>query len=685
MPRKKLTLITGTEQTRLTLTKQLQEYLSDMVTIKSYAIDEGIPNRVTEGLVVLSSYLVQEELMNLELLGDGCDIVVAQRTISYDCIDEIVLLPKGREVLFVNDAQASAHEGIYILQKLGVDYLKFTPYFPGMDEVKTDIDIAITPGEIDKVPSFIKKIVDIGPRIMDFTTITKILYQLNLLDYKAEDLSDKYLEKIINMAKRLAQFTNEIAHLNEHLSLVLDGLNDGLLVYDLQGSISVLNENLKRMLKIANSNPTGKNTKEVIYNKALLRFLMDKSIEGDKIFSLDGLEILIRKLYLSNSNHIIATFKSIKETMETNDRIKQELMKKGHYAKYTFEDIIGGSNKIIKVKQIAQKLSTTDLTILIEGESGTGKELFASAIHHASKRKKGPFLAVNFSSLPDELIESELFGYEEGAFTGAKKGGKAGIFEEADGGTIFLDEIGDISMKVQARLLRVLQEKEVMRIGGHHIKSVDVRIIAATNRDLSQMVKEKSFREDLYYRLKMGYMKLPPLRERKEDLQLLIDYFIKIESGESIVIQEDALGKLFKYDWYGNVRELENILSYMLAVRENNHLTIEDIPDKGFFITTSNHGKELEKEPPPVLKEDMVYLLKKIYELNQKKLLVGREKLAEVSKITSYPMTPAQIRGRLDELERLDFIKKKRGKHGTIVTQKGEKYLMALFGDELAL
>ncbi len=233
----------------------------------------------------------------------------------------------------------------------------------------------------------------------------------------------------------------------------------------------------------------------------------------------------------------------------------------------------------MKPKNRALRLAQTDLNILIEGESGTGKELFASAIHRASKRSDKPYIAINFSSLNDSLMESELFGYEEGAFTGARRGGKAGVFEMANGGTIFLDEIGDISQKMQVGLLRVLQEKEVMRIGDGRIRYVDVRIIAATNQNLLEKVRQGLFREDLYYRLKIGYLYIPPLRKRKEDIPYLAQKLMSENGGEGLSMTPELLDWMKNQPWNGNVRELKNMIIYMNALHDGNQLSMKDIPE----------------------------------------------------------------------------------------------------------
>lgn len=249
-------------------------------------------------------------------------------------------------------------------------------------------------------------------------------------------------------------------------------------------------------------------------------------------------------------------------------------------SQYTFDNLIGRGERIKWLKREAQVAARTNSTILISGESGTGKELLAHAIHCASPRSNAPFIKVNCAAVPEHLLESELFGYEEGSFTGAKKGGKLGKFELADGGTIFLDEIGDMPLAMQAKLLRVLQEREVEKIGSTEVVRVDVRVIAATNKDLEQMVKDKEFREDLYYRLNVIDLHLPSLRDRREDIPLLIEHFLKTlgtELGRKIKgITPQAENLLVQYDWPGNIRELRNSLERAIALSMNDVLDVED-------------------------------------------------------------------------------------------------------------
>ena len=243
--------------------------------------------------------------------------------------------------------------------------------------------------------------------------------------------------------------------------------------------------------------------------------------------------------------------------------------------------IIGSSRKLYDVLNLASKVSDTDVSILLLGENGTGKDLLAQAIHNNSKRKDKPFVAVNCGAIPSDLLESELFGYESGAFTGANKS-KPGRLESADGGTVFLDEIGEMSVNLQAKLLRVIQTKEIERLGSVNSKKIDVRFIAATNQDISKMIEEKRFREDLYYRLKVIEIYIPPLRERKEDVEDLVHYFLKKYSKENkeLTIADEAVEILESYNWAGNIRELENVIQRAVILCPDSEIKIENLPSE---------------------------------------------------------------------------------------------------------
>lgn len=317
--------------------------------------------------------------------------------------------------------------------------------------------------------------------------------------------------------------------------------------------------------------------KEIIVHRIPLHF-NNKIIGGISITIIGDLNYIYR---LITENNLIKNLKSYKDNQAAISQV--------YKAKYTFEDILSNSNCLNNCKEQAKSFAETDLTVLITGESGVGKELFAHSIHNHSKRNGNPFISINCAAIPESLIESELFGHEEGSFTGASKNGRVGKFELANTGTIFLDEIGDLPLKMQVKLLRILQEKEIERVGSNKIINLDIRVIAATNCDLQEKVNAGTFRKDLFYRLNVLNLEIPPLRERPSDISLLIDNFINNfykKYGIYGKFTEDAIKTLCLYKWPGNVRELKNVVERMLVVSKEHSIKVDSIPKN---ILNSSH------------------------------------------------------------------------------------------------
>lgn len=300
-------------------------------------------------------------------------------------------------------------------------------------------------------------------------------------------------------------------------------------------------------------------------------------LDGDKVIGGAGIVVLEDVVANENARRIRESIiKAIRPDWQA------EMAAKGTArAKYTFDDIITQSPLIKHFKSRARSFAATDLPVLITGESGVGKELFAQAIHNSSDRKNKSFVSINCAAIPETLLESELFGYESGAFTGANKKGKLGKFELANGGTIFLDEVGDLPLSMQSKILRVLQENQVERVGGNEVKEIDVRVIAATNSDLLKKIKTQEFRSDLYYRLNVLNLNIPSLRDRREDISLLMEHFSSLffqKSGIYRRFHQDVLNLLENYCWPGNIRELKNIVYRLIVMAESQHITKELIP-----------------------------------------------------------------------------------------------------------
>jgi len=388
--------------------------------------------------------------------------------------------------------------------------------------------------------------------------------------------SDSSILNAFNQAISLAKTIRSEKRKSNLLKTIIDFSYSGIIAIDEKGIVQVYNPIAESIFGIPRKEVLNRKVEEIIPNTRLNKVLETGIRETNQIQKVNSNKmILTNRIPIIVNNAImgvVATFQDTTYIQKAEQKIRRKLYEKGLYAKYTFNDILGNSKAIKNAKEIAKTYSKNDSTVLIFGETGTGKELFAHSIHNFSYRKDKPFVAVNCAALPEDLLESELFGYEEGAFTGARKGGKQGLFELAHNGTIFLDEISEMPIKLQARLLRVLQEKEIMRIGGDKIIPVDVRIIAATNKRLNEEVEKGRFREDLYYRLNVLNFTVPPLRERKEDIPILVREIIRKNYPELLEKNElldEINGRFQNYSWPGNIRQLENVTKRLCALLKN--------------------------------------------------------------------------------------------------------------------
>jgi sigma-54 dependent transcriptional regulator, acetoin dehydrogenase operon transcriptional activator AcoR len=407
------------------------------------------------------------------------------------------------------------------------------------------------------------------------------------------DTFSNFLEQIgeLMSSKAKEELENEKTHLLvELLNHIVDKVEDGVVIIDKSNKTMRINERAKSILGGINENipsfiirPTG--------NSILNKKEYEVAVDNIKHIVL-GEEYLI-ELDDGNFNKIFI-FNDIRQK-------KEEFFSLTNTGKdIGLEEIVGVSQEISKLKRDTLKVSRNSSTVLITGESGTGKELFARAIHLNSAQAKGPFVTINCGAIPDSLLESELFGYVKGAFTGANQGGKIGKFEFADKGTIFLDEIADLPLYMQVKLLRVLQERKITRIGSNVSIEVDVRIIAATNRDLEEMISERTFREDLYFRINVIPLNIPPLRERKEDIKVLALHFInkysQLLQKNVMEIAADFWERLYGYKWPGNVRELENAIEFMINMMDNSGILSADLLPKKILTVGRNEFSQEQEE-----------------------------------------------------------------------------------------
>lgn len=392
---------------------------------------------------------------------------------------------------------------------------------------------------------------------------------------KNYEVFSTFLEQIADLisSKASEELENfKLKKINKVFKNIIEKIDQGVLVIDENNKIISINNSARKILKLA-STPKFIDDLEKRDLKLLNLREYKLSINNKEYILLGEEEKIIKSPNVYNKIFIFTDINTLNEISTSMSNTKEYV---------NLDHIIGNSDEIKYLKDKIRLIKDSNSTVLILGESGTGKELFARSVHTESQRASKPFVAINCSAIPDTLLESELFGYVNGAFTGADPKGKVGKFELANGGSLFLDEIGDLPLYLQPKLLRVIEDKRVQRLGSNEYIDVDIRIIAATNKDLKQMIKENKFREDLYYRLNVIPMKIPPLRERKEDIEVLSNYFknkySKIFNKKNIKIDKEVLEIYKEYPWPGNVRELENSIEYsMNMVKENSYITKEDI------------------------------------------------------------------------------------------------------------
>jgi PAS domain S-box-containing protein len=388
------------------------------------------------------------------------------------------------------------------------------------------------------------------------------------------------------------------------LQLIFEHIYNGACVTDAEGIITHFNEPYGRFLGVDAKKQIGRHITDVVENTRMHIVAQTGKEETNASQSIRGENMLVQRIPIKENGKVIAvfgqvTFKSIKEVgrlaaklseLESQVRLYQKQLNSLRTTRYSFDSIICDSAALVRLKKEALQAAATNLSVLISGESGTGKELFAQSIHNASSRKMQPFIQLNCAAIPKDLLEAELFGYEKGAFTGAKSTGKPGKFELADTGSLFLDEIGDLPLEMQPKLLRALEEKEFERVGGNTVIHSDFRLIAASNQDLEALVERGEFRADLFYRLNVVPLHIPPLRERSEDVVCLARHLLQQIAGETVQPQVDftptAEALLKQHTWPGNVRELNNVIERTMATLEGDRITSADLP---FYL---HRGKE---------------------------------------------------------------------------------------------
>lgn len=643
----------------------LEVVFQNQIEIQNYYLDHLAADAKIQADVVL--VMIKERVLPVKThVSDVKKIIVLKRTLYEKEVYKLFRIPNNTEVLVVNDTPETTLETISMLFQLGIDHLQLVPH----SDYHANIRIAVTPGESRLVPSEVSEIIDLGHRCIDVATFIEIISKLHLDNKEIHKRLIQYSERILSLDNGIKNAYKELYVKNEELETIVNLSEEGILMTDLTGRVQLYNRTFARMFNVS---------EQLVHT--LIQDFFDASTRQSLAKETLSNQVIKFKDKLLNVNKCLMTqfeqptgvyynFQEITYIRKLEQNLSRQLKDQGQIARYTFENLITHSENMRQSIILGKKLAASELSVLITGESGTGKELMAQSIHNASQRSTQPFVAVNCAAMPETLLESELFGYEPGAFTGALKDGKRGLFEQAHNGTIFLDEIGDMPVLLQTKLLRVLQEQQVMRIGSQRVISIDVRVIAATHKNLILEIENGRFRQDLYYRLNVLPLQIPPLRARKDDIIPLLHRFME----KPLTLDDAVQGALLAYPWHGNIREVKNVAAYVSLMCDA-QVRLQDLPHD--LQQTSSEIEALAKRIETLFDTPLlIELLSLLAEQTQNNQGLGRAQLTKMLDLCGYHVSEGEIRGLLNRLSDFGIVKTHVGRKGCTLTPLGQQLLM---------
>ena len=568
--------------------QQVQELFGERITVCSYSVRDGsiehMPRRYDLYMVTTDAFDSLGDLHQyVPIDGEMMEIHV---TLRWDVVRRLQSLPAGKRALFVNLSDKMCREAVTRLNQLGVNQLVFDLYHPGAPEPDMgQYDFVITPQETRYVPAGAKEIIDIGQRVCDSSTMIEAALRLGLEELLESERFEQYQREVATNTYSFDRVFARGLRLESQFEMLMEILDEGIVGVNERGEVFACNRKLEEITGIPCGEALHRPAGAVYPFLPFARCLKEKAPQPARVVSAGGVNINVAVAPVLRGDACIGAFATVQRFNDAENRqneLRSQLLHKGYRAKYTFDDVVGQSPALLRCITILKKMSLTPLPVLLIGETGTGKELFAHAVHNASPRAGGAFVAINCANFNANMLESELFGYTEGAFTGAKRGGKIGLFEAAAGGTLFLDEISEMDVGLQSKLLRALQERRIRPVGGVEEVETDVRIIAACNADLPRYVEEGKFRTDLFYRLNTLPIHIPPLRERREDIPPLCRSLLDELSRKlkrRLELTPEALDRLLAHNWPGNVRELRNVLEFCAYLTPSGLITELSLPE----------------------------------------------------------------------------------------------------------
>lgn len=552
-----------------------------------FELDYG-PKNNNAAEYILEEIVISDNKINKSQIK-GTDVIISRGITSELIKNQVGDIPVVEIPVVGNDLVRSLYEAKQTYGRRKVAVIGSQNMIYGVEGLSEIVDLDISSfirHSNEDGPELVSHAIDKGCEVIISGVDTCIYARSIGLDTIVIKTGKESFWQALSEAKKVAYIHFKEQEKSQRFKAILDYAYEGIIALNRHMEITTYNSVAKEILSIQGKDFTDLHIDNIIPDCAFRNLIHGDTEYLDKVIKYKNINLTVNKVPILVKDDItgyVITFQDITGIQKMEENIRRKTYARGHIAKYTFDDILGNSKILKNTIKKAKQFSGTQSDILITGNSGTGKELFAQGIHNHSNRKDRPFVAVNCSAIPENLLESELFGYVKGAFTGANKNGKPGFFELAHGGTIFLDEIAEITPKLQCRLLRVLQEREVMRLGDDKIIPVNIRVIAATNKNLFQYVKENKFREDLYYRLDVLTVRLPTLNERKGDIGFLASIFIRNYSAQFnkpyMTITDKAKNTLENQVWHGNIRQLKNICQRLVLLNESQEIDFNNVMD----------------------------------------------------------------------------------------------------------
>lgn len=668
MPKPTISIIAKNYWSADFLKSQMNDTFGDLFQFTTHSPDTNpIMPIYNSDMVLLHEPSVLEDMYRY--IKCDCPTLLLRRTITASALEELRKIPARSKALVVNLNDYMARETLINIYQLGIKNIRLSTWTPDNGELP-DTDYIITPRIYDFLPSSNTPKILLGSRILEIDIIMDILSYFNMDMLTTEEIVKLHMDKVPNFFHGVNHILENNRYLSVQLDLLFNNISKSIAVVDKKNIVTYVNSSFASYLGTEVNDILNNSLEDLVDLYSSLKLILSDEEISDELIDIDGQKIILNTTNLFNKSKYMG--KLIK--LELYDHI-QLVQQKSHdkivgrknTAKYSFDNLIGKNSSFQKSIQLGKKVANSNSPILIYGESGTGKELMASAIHNYSNRRDKPYIAVNCGSIPNELLESEFFGYEEGAFTGSKKGGSMGLFEKANGGTIFLDEISEIPYNLQSRLLRVLQEKEIRKVGSNYNISIDVRVIAASNKDLYELAEKNGFRKDLYFRLNVFQITIPPLRKRKSDIEVLCSYFL--ENDFHVEASPEFFSFINNYSWPGNIRELKNLIEFAYTTG-GSKICISSLPN---YLKNSKNFKDIMMDPKVSLIESLV--IKLIFNGVNEGTSTSRTAICDEFSDLYYDISEVEIRKILSSLEKKDFIHIPRGRSGCGLTSKGLKYM----------